>query len=284
MGKLDDYIVSTHLEPQEKVLQQLFETNSAFTIFEIGACEGENSVRYAKRFPNVRLFAFEPLPGNYENLCARVAQYACHQVQPVPLCLSEAVGEADFFVSSGRPQGATDPDWDFGNKSSSLLPPDRNAEFFPWMEFKQKISVKTSTIDIFCKEKNIKKVDFMHIDVQGAELMVLNGGKKALANTSALWIEVSQVSLYKGQALKRDVEQTMQQLGFVKIMDTVGGWSGDQFWVKRPFFVARQGLLALWKAQWQITKADTTLWAKQKRAHWWRILAKVKQILLGRRA
>jgi FkbM family methyltransferase len=263
MGRLEHYIDGQALEVQEKWVMQLLGPNAPFNLLEIGACEGENSIRYAQFFPRANIHVFEPLPKNYQAVLQHIAKYQPANLRAHQLCLSEQIGFADFFVSSGRPENATDLEWDYGNKSSSLLPPDRNADYFPWMEFKEKIQVKTDTLDNFCRANGLGEIGFMHIDVQGAELMVLKGGQAMLQHTQAMWIEVSDVPLYQGQALQQDIEDFLRPLGFTKIVDTVAGWSGDQFWVKKDFFVAQKGSLALARLHWGLWRANLQLQARQ---------------------
>ena len=46
---------------------------------------------------------------------------------------------------------------------------------FPFFEYPSKILVNTTTINDFCKEKNITEIDFLHMDIEGAELIALKG-------------------------------------------------------------------------------------------------------------
>lgn len=50
--------------------------------------------------------------------------------------------------------------------------------------------VHTDTLDNFCKKKKIKKIDILKIDVEGAEMDVLNGANKILNNTNILQVEI----------------------------------------------------------------------------------------------
>ncbi len=52
--------------------------------------------------------------------------------------------------------------------------------------------VKTNTLDNFCRKKKIKKIDILKIDVEGAELEVLEGGKKILDKTHIIQVEILQ--------------------------------------------------------------------------------------------
>ena len=50
--------------------------------------------------------------------------------------------------------------------------------------------VKTQTLDSFCKEKNITKIEILKIDVEGSELDVLIGSKKMLKKINIIYIEI----------------------------------------------------------------------------------------------
>ena len=218
---------------QERILLKLFTRYSELTIFDIGSCEGENSIRYSRFFPNAKIYAFEPLPDNIKHIKKNINQYNCSNIQLEEVGLSDSIGASTFYVSSGTPDEYANMnfDWNFGNKSSSLLQPGVSKQIHPWLKFEDTVTIQTDTIDHFCKSRNIDHVDFIHMDVQGAELMVLKGGNSILSNIVSIWMEVESVPLYQNQPLKIDVEQFMRSHNFIKVADTVNEVSGDQFWL-----------------------------------------------------
>lgn len=249
MDKRSFFIQSPVLETQEKLLQSIINKDEQVVFFDVGACEGESSIRYARLFPKATIYCFEPLPSNFELIQKNLTQYKTNAVFPFQLCLSDSVGETSFHVSSGKPEDITDEDWDYGNKSSSLLPPAKTKEVHQWLKFEDTISVQTSTLKQFCKEKNISHIDFIHMDVQGAELMVLNGAQDFIQHINMIWLEVEAVELYKGQPLKKDVEDFMQSNGFVKLIDTVYTTAGDQFWAREAYILHKKNKLFVLKKQ-----------------------------------
>lgn len=54
----------------------------------------------------------------------------------------------------------------------------------------QKGKVKTVTIDSYSEKNNIKEIDFLKIDTEGAELDVLNGCKKMLSEKKIKFLQV----------------------------------------------------------------------------------------------
>jgi FkbM family methyltransferase len=201
-------------------------------IFDIGSCEGEDSIRYARLFPSARIWAIEPLPSNVDLIRANLARYGVDQVEVVAVALSDSVGHAIFHVSSGRPDGAPpDAGWDFGNKSSSLLPPSGHLTAHPWVHFDEAIEVETDRLDALAGRSGLTAIDYIHMDVQGAELRVLNGAGTLLDSIGVIWMEVEAVPLYRDQPLKPEIERFMKSRGFEKRLDTVGAVSGDQLYV-----------------------------------------------------
>ena len=145
---------------------------------------------------------------------------------------------AEFFLSEGEPDDLkNDDNWNYGNKSSSLLPPSEEMKkHTEWLNFKNKIQVNTLRLDNYVAGKKIEGIDFIHMDVQGAELMVLDGAGVFLNKIKLIWLEVEAVELYKGQPLKSNVEEYMQKNNFVNVLDTVDNISGDQLYLNRSFF------------------------------------------------
>lgn len=243
------FINSTKLETQEKLLQSILAKDEKIVIFDIGACEGESSIRYARLFPKASIYTFEPLPSNFELVKKNIAQYKVNTIQPIPLCLSNTTGETTFYVSSGQPENASDENWDYGNKSSSLLAPAKTKEVHTWLKFEEAITVQTYTLKQFCTEHKIANIDFIHMDVQGAELMVLQGAQDFIQHINMIWLEVEAVELYKGQPLKNEVENFMTNHGFIKLEDTVYTTAGDQFWAKKEYILTKKGNLFVWQKQ-----------------------------------
>ena len=254
-------------EPSEAEIEcaRLFRPHEPLVIFDIGACEGEDSVRYARHYPQSRVFAFEPLPANQALVRANLERYAARNAALHPLALSDRTGDAKFYISSGRPRDLfAGENWNYGNKSSSLLPPAQNEPMHGWIEFNDAITVQTETLDEFCRKNAIAQIDFIHMDVQGAEWLVLQGAQRMLSTTTALWIEVADIELYRGQRLRPEIDAFMQQAGFSVAHENLRGVEGDQFFVNRRFWRGRRRLAEL-SARRLFQRARRTLGAWRAR-------------------
>jgi 2-O-methyltransferase len=228
----------------ESELLRIYHPDEPLIIFDVGACEGEDSIRYARRFPRAHVYAFEPLPENQRLIRDNFDRYQVNNAELIPIALSDRDGSADFHVSSGRPKDEfSGRDWNYGNKSSSLLPPASGQPMFGWIEFKDTISVTCETLDHFCAIRGLAHVDFIHMDVQGAEHLVLRGAQDTLPHCGALWLEVSDHELYSGQKLRADLEALMRRSGFGLSLAVSRGDEGDQFYVNRRFGRMRRHLV-----------------------------------------
>lgn len=224
---------------QEKVILQLYQNKPELVLFDIGACEGLSSIRYLQLFKNATSYAFEPVPDNFSKLLKNKEKFNAQNLHPFQLGLSFEKGNATFYVSSGKPPNKEIPDdqsSSFGNKSSSLYKPGKTKEIHPWLKFNDTITIETETLKNFCKTHEIKTIDFIHMDVQGAELIVLEGAENMISNINAIWLEVEKVPLYENQALKPQIETFLLSNNFICVINKVNNIAGDQFWIKKSFF------------------------------------------------
>ena len=229
----DNYILTD--SPLKKDLLKLFKKNDNLTILDIGGCEGEESIRYSRIFPFSSIYIFEPLPQNQILVVENFEKYKIENINLIPFAVSDENGISEFYVSSGYPENQPkNLDWDFGNKSSSLLPPEINPH--KWLNFEQTIKVNTITLSDFLIDNKINIVDFIHMDVQGAELKVMIGAKDYIKKIKAIWLEVAEFELYKNQPLRKDIENFMSTNGFYLVKSKIEGQFGDQFYLNSKYF------------------------------------------------
>ncbi|QQR85787.1 MAG: FkbM family methyltransferase [Flavobacteriales bacterium] len=228
---------------RDHLLQKLFVRRKPEVVMDIGACNGYAGVHYGHMFPGAVVHAFEPVPTNHALVLANATKHPEVDLRAHCLALSDRAGRAVLHLSSAEGSRRSD-----GHRSSSLLEPGLTTKVHPWLEFKQRIEVTTDTLDAFCARERIAAIDLIHMDVQGAELMVLRGAPVMLKKVKAIWMEVERVQLYKGQPVKREVEAFMRANGFVLTISSVDHIAGDQLWVSRTFLEEQPHSL-----QWQVT-------------------------------
>jgi FkbM family methyltransferase len=142
------------------------------TIFDIGASNGVWSDTIALTVPEAEYYLFEPLAGVvpfYErDLGERLSRHPNFHVHAV--ALSDHAGTVEMFATHDG----------FG---SSML--DRGD--IP--EVKERVEVPLYALDEFVRERNLPNPDVMKLDVQGAERLILTGGRQTLLTANILFLE-----------------------------------------------------------------------------------------------
>lgn len=224
-----------------KELLHFFDRSDALVIVDAGACEGEDSIRYGRFFPNATIYSFEPHPGNIGKFRRNLEEFPNPKIHLVEKALADKPGKMKLFESSGRPEGVeAEAEWDFGNKSHSLLEPGKLGVYYPWLKFSSTVDVDVTTLADFAKTNKVQHIDLLHADVQGAEKLLLEGAGDLLPRISTIWIEASNVALYKNQVLKKDLESFLEKRGFSKVIDKVGKVDGDLFFVSNRLFTPNE--------------------------------------------
>lgn len=234
--KADLTVILDQTTLPQTLLPRFFSKTEKITIFDIGACEGDDTIRYSKLFPNSKIFSVEALPANQEIIRGNLIRYDVANAVLVPSAFGNKEEVIQFHVSSGEPdEKLLGSEWNYGNKSNSILPPKGDKPMFGWLEFKDVINVNATTLDQYCRSNDIREIHFVHMDVQGAESLVLEGGENMLKNTFSIWLEVANEELYKGQVLRGGIEKRMRELGFALIAQEQRGSEGDQFYLNKRF-------------------------------------------------
>jgi FkbM family methyltransferase len=111
---------------------------------------------------------------------------------------------------------------------SSLYPPNEALlERFQYLpEFASldfTVQLETTTLEAFCRQVGIETIDFLQIDVQGAELQVLQGATQFLQQTVlGIQLEVEFAPIYVGQPLFADLDLYLRAQDFTLFdLDTV---------------------------------------------------------------
>ena len=77
----------------------------------------------------------------------------------------------------------------------------------------QRIQVKSSMLDSMCRELGITKVDFMKIDVEGAELIVINGALETIGKDKP-FIQLELGFSYFGKDVHQKLIDLLKEIGY----------------------------------------------------------------------
>tara|TARA_Y100000768_G_C23982247_1_gene686573 strand:- start:448 stop:1215 length:768 start_codon:yes stop_codon:yes gene_type:complete len=116
--------------------------------------------------------------------------------------------------------------------SASVLTPEDHFEYYPNIEFMGNEEIKLCIYD----ELEIEDINFLNIDIQGYEMEALQGCRKVLKNDiEYIFIEISRKPLYKGSALVGDIDNYLNNYGFIRVSTRWASskvpWA-DSFYIK----------------------------------------------------
>ena len=164
------------------------------TILEIGCHDGTNTLWFLDIFDSPRIFCFEPDPRAALRFRQNIGNRP--EVNLYEYAIGNKNGETTFYMSGGRESEVMPEGWDY---SGSIRKPKNHLKVHPWCKFDKNITIKTRTLDTWCQDNQIDIIDFIWMDVQGAEIDVIRGARNALTNTRYLYTEYSDEELYEGQ-------------------------------------------------------------------------------------
>jgi len=191
-----------NLEDPFLVQKLLLRDTGRLTILDVGAYVGKVTMIYRDMFPRATIYCLEPFPDSFKEL-SRLADGKF--VRPYKIALCETEGRANLQIDSDQ-------------SCNSLFPrPAAGAKYYP--ESSQNIGqveIEVQTLDAFCDKEGITEIDILKLDVEGAELKVLNGASKRLRDKriGLIYIEVMFVPHYEGGCLFHEVSGFLNHQGY----------------------------------------------------------------------
>jgi|LakMenEpi03Aug12_release.lakeMendotaPanAssembly.Ray.scaffolds.fasta_scaffold06226_13 FkbM family methyltransferase len=142
-------------------------------IFEFGSYDGGDAIRYKETYPNARVISFEGCPVRHSIIDSYKDQFELE-------CYHYAVSNIDGTIAFNQMQDPNEfspnnPDKFGGSGSICSHTEQYKNEFKHLVILNEPVIVNSTRIDTFCKNNNIDSIDLMHIDVEGAEHLVING-------------------------------------------------------------------------------------------------------------
>lgn len=128
--------------------------------FDIGANIGWYSLRIATAQRNTQVYCFEPLPKTWKQLQANLSINNISNIQPHNFGFSNKAGSFPFYY---YPEGS-------GNASAANLSGRDDVEV---------VECQVQTLDSYTQSSGTH-VDFIKCDVEGAELLVFQGGQQTI--------------------------------------------------------------------------------------------------------
>lgn len=186
--------------------------NLHFTVCNVGSRKvgnqdedyGDNWAIFA---PNLSIYGFDADEDSCREDNQELAEREINwQEKHIPVALSDSIGESTLYVTKEPFCSSLYPPNEPYLKRFQGLPELVNLDF--------SIEIETTTLEAFCSQENINEIDFLQIDVQGADLKVLQGANSLLNNVLAIQIEVEFSPLYLNQPLFADVDSFLRNHNF----------------------------------------------------------------------
>ncbi len=203
-------------------------------VIEAGAHDGSDTVMLLEAFPNATIHCFEPDHRPLERFFARLDGHP--RIRLEQKAVSDLAGTSTWYASHGAMTDVSNPedfpeamqlDWD---ASGSIMRPTGHEGVPKWVHFQPEGRVALITLDDWLDEhEEIACIDLLWADIQGAELKMIAGARRALAITRYVYLEVYDTTvidlpgnpdkLYEGQPSFDDLVRALPGWEFLGLYD-----------------------------------------------------------------
>ncbi|NBP56353.1 FkbM family methyltransferase [bacterium] len=193
-------------------------------IVHIGAHHGEEIEDYIK-FGVKKIYWFEANKLMMKHLFDNTNRYPIEQHYFCEVLSDANDEEVEFKITNN-------------GQSSSILELGTHQSHYPHITVTETRKLKTKRFDTLVAQKNIDimSVDFINLDIQGAELKALKGFGDILktSNIKAIYSEVNFEQLYVGAALIQEIDQYLSLYDFTRVItvNTPYNW-GDALYLRK---------------------------------------------------
>jgi FkbM family methyltransferase len=204
---------------------------------DIGANMGEWSLHMAKMVGgNGRVFSFEPIPSMVQALEKTIAINNFSQVSIAECAISNKIGHSSFSIPFNKDNQAI-PFWSQLVPEEQFTAPKSMDNLWDKVARTKTSEVQTTTLDRFISEKNITKLDFIKIDVEGHEKYVIEGGQKTLETLKpAMILEAASEETAAREIIANQLRKLNYKLVGIVIQDGIIEASWSQYInMKDPF-------------------------------------------------
>lgn len=196
----------------EIYIKSLISTDTP-TIVECGSNDGRTAKGFLATFPEARLFCFEPDP---RNIAKFVRRGYTSQTKLYGVAVCDRDGMVQLFQSYGR---TSDKPKDYQHTdSSSIKDVSKLAEKLKlsWLKFKPPIEVEAVRLDTWLKSVDVDIIDFMWVDIEGAENDMIAGGTETMKRTHYLYTEYNDDGVFGGGSDSEGILKLLPDFELVK--------------------------------------------------------------------
>jgi FkbM family methyltransferase len=171
-------------------------------VIHIGANVGQEKDHY-KNLGVKRVVWIEADPEIFKILLTNIKKYRNNKAY-------------NFLVTEKNNQKYTFNISNNAGNSSSIFELNQHKKIYPDVKYNKKIILIGKTLKeiIFKKKINLNHFKILVLDVQGAELKVLQGAKYLLNKFNYIKLETSEFDLYRGNPLHSEISEYLYKFGF----------------------------------------------------------------------
>ena len=175
------------------------------TLVQVGASGGQELDLF-KRSGILNALLIEPITPIFQMLQESCRSYPNYH--PYQAIISEQDDKVvDFYLASNAGQ------------SSSILEPQAHTSWFPGVKFNKAEGLVSKSLDTVIKSEGTKVfpdnvIEMLYMDVQGAEMRVIEGAPKLMRYLKYVFMEVSYGNGYQGDYVYTEILAHMRVRGF----------------------------------------------------------------------
>lgn len=180
-------------------------------VLHIGAHYAQESSYYFQN--GLRVIWVEALPDIFERLLSEISCYE-NQIAFCALVGDRNLNETDFFVSNNN------------GSASSVYRISENSNFTN-VKTEKSIKLPMTRLDTLLSKTDMSLFTHWVLDVQGAELLVLQGAGDLILNCKSITIEVSSRETYLGGVKYSELKEYLSALSFFPLWEPADGEHTD---------------------------------------------------------
>ena len=187
------------------------QNSNKIVFWDIGANIGLYSIYAALKFKDIKIIAFEPSTSNTRTLSRNISINNLEgKINIFPLALSEKENIISYFNETRFAEG--------GSMSNFISNTDHKGEILQENEIKNKYTLFGTSIDYLIINNILEVPNYIKIDVDGIEDLILKGARNLLNNTNLkeLSIEMNPTNLEQ----YKFINKLMEENGFKQIVST----------------------------------------------------------------
>jgi FkbM family methyltransferase len=206
MMKILSRIIRGLTSPKRQLKKLYLNTlfNKVSGVIHVGGNYGQESAFYSKK--NLNVLWIEPIPEIFEQLCKNIKNY---KNQMAVNALITDIDNKEYVFNVANNKGG----------SSSIFQLKDHTELWPEVDYVKSINLQSIKLSTLIRRNKIdmSKYQFLVLDTQGSEMLVLKSSKPILEHLKYIKLEVANFEAYKGCCTLDDIYTFMNDNNYIEV-------------------------------------------------------------------